>query len=106
MTFAMTRALSTLLILTGLSLSGCTHAPVRPDVNTSVASIRMYASSFDGMSPDQAREKLDGGMLSLGEWSEGEVGGLELVATFPDHEIRVLFFEDVAITASVQILSE
>jgi hypothetical protein len=44
--------------------------------------------------------------LSEEDWSEGGFGGKQLVATFAQHEVRVLFLDGKAIATSVQILSE
>jgi len=55
---------------------------------------------------EAARSRLAGAKLSEEEWNEGGFGGKQLVATFPDYEVRVFFSEDTVITTSFQILSK
>ena len=55
---------------------------------------------------EAVRSKLAAAKLSEEEWKEGDFGGRQLVATFPEYEIRVFFLKDQAITTSLQILSK
>ena len=95
----------TLSVLAACTVSSCTHRHT-PNLSSSVSAIRQYADSFEGLSMSEARSRLTGGTLSEEEWSEGGFGGKQLVATFPQYEVRVMFLEGKAITTSVQILSE
>jgi hypothetical protein len=54
----------------------------------------------------EARSRLSSGKLSEADWSKGGFGGTQLIAKFPQHEVRVLFLNGKAITTSVQILSK
>lgn len=95
----------TLSVFAACIVSSCTHHPA-PDLKSSVGAIRQYADSFEGLSLSEARSRLAEGKLNEEDWSEGGFGGKQLVATFPQHEVRVMFLNGKAITTSVQILSE
>lgn len=96
----------TLSILTICFVSSCTHRQTTADLKSSVSAIRRYADSFEGLSMSEVRSRLAEAKLSEEDWSEGGFGGKQLVATFPQHEVRVMFLDGKAITTSVQILSE
>jgi len=66
--------------------SSCTHR-LAPNLNSSVSAIRQNADSFDGLNMSEARSRLAEGKLSEEDWSEGELGGKQLVATFPQYEV-------------------
>lgn len=55
---------------------------------------------------EAVRSRLAGANLSEVEWKEGGFGGKQLVATSPEYEVRVFFFEDKALTTSFQIISK
>ena len=55
---------------------------------------------------NEVRGKLAGADLREETWGEGSLGGKQLVAHFPQYEVRVLFSKDKAITTSIQIISE
>jgi hypothetical protein len=76
------------------------------ELKGSVSTIQQYVDSFKGLSMETARSRLAGAQLSEEEWKEGGFGGKQLVATFPEYEIRVLFSEGKVVTTSFQILSE
>lgn len=94
------------LVFTACVVSSCRHDHESADLKSFVSEIRKYADSFEGVSMNEARSRLADGKLSEEEWSEGEFGGKRLVATFPQHEVQVMFSDGKAITTSVQILSE
>jgi len=99
------RILFTLAAIMGLFASSCTTRTA-PDFKASVSTIQQYADSFAGVSVDEARCRLAGATISEIEWKEGGFGGKQLVAAFPTHEVRVIYFRDKAITTSVQIISK
>jgi hypothetical protein len=84
----------------------CASSPVPSDVSAAVSDIRRYVNAFEGLSPDGVRARLSGVDLVEEEWSEEGFGGRQLVATFPEYEIRFLFLQDEVITTSLQILSQ
>ena len=98
--------LLTVSALAASIVSSCTHRHAPADFENSVSVIRRYADSFEGLSLSEARSRLAEGKLSEEDWNEGGFGGKQLVATFPQHEVRVMFLDGKAITTSVQILSE
>ena len=71
-------------------------------VKSAVAALQRFADSFEGLTLTQARAKLKGGKLIRGRWD----GGKELIATFPQHEVRVLFSGRQAVMTSIQILAK
>jgi hypothetical protein len=84
----------------------CASPPVPSDVSAAASDIRRYLNAFEGLSPDEVRARLSGVDLVEEEWGEEGFGGRQLVATFPEYEIRFLFLQDKVITTSLQILSE
>jgi hypothetical protein len=55
---------------------------------------------------DEVRRKLAGAKISDEVWKSGGYGGPQIVATFPNYEVRVMFLGNKAITSSMQVLSE
>ena len=100
------RKFNTLLIAIVLVNCSCTNSVTPAGLNASVASMRKYANSFEGLDMNEARNRLSGAKLSEERWSEDGVGGQELVAEFPHYEVRVLFHEELAITTSIQVISD
>jgi hypothetical protein len=98
--------LLTISVLAACFVSSCSHPHVPADVKSSVSAIRQYADSFEGLSMTEARSRLAEGKLIEEDWSEGGFGGKQLVAIFPQYEVRVMFLDGKAITTSIQILSE
>jgi hypothetical protein len=96
-------ALSMTLIMLTCS---CSTSRTSSGLKGSVSSIRQYVDSFKGLGMDEARSRLAGAKLSEEEWNERGFGGKQLVATFPEYEVRVLFLGDKVATTSFQILSE
>ena len=97
------------LILAALSLafiSACSRPRPASDIAPSISEIRRYAKSFQGLEENEVRGKLAGGELREETWGKGAIGGKELLAKFPEHEVRVLFLKDKVITTSIQILSK
>jgi hypothetical protein len=74
----------------------------RPSLLPSVLAIQRYADSFVGLTMEEAKRRLPRAKRRMTKWD----GGKQLVATFPKYEVRVLFFEDEVLTASIQILSQ
>jgi hypothetical protein len=103
----MTR-LNLLAFIAVLAMLACScadsHTP--PDLSASVASLRRYADSFAGLSTETVRSKFAGNRVIEEDWKEGGFGGRQLVATFPEYEVRVFFSENKAITTSIQVLSK
>jgi hypothetical protein len=100
---------ASLITLSGLVIwlaSSCSQSSGHADVWSSVSAIRQYADSFDGLSMAKARGRLAEGKVIEESWGDGELGGKQLVASFPQHEIRVMFFDGKVIKTSIQILSE
>jgi hypothetical protein len=93
-------------VLATCFFSSCSHPHPPADLKSSVSEIRHYADSFEGLSMGEARSRLVDGKLSEDDWSEGGFGGKQLVAIFPQHEVRVMFLDGKVITTSVHILSE
>ena len=98
--------LLTISMFVACFVSSCSHSQPVADLKSSVSAIRQYADSFEGLSMSEARSRLAAGKLSEEDWSEGGFGGKQLVATFPQHEVCVMFTDGKAIMTSVQILSE
>jgi len=89
-----------------LLICSCTTSHISSDLTGSASSIHQYVDSFKELSEDSARSRLAGAQLTETEWKEGEFGGKQLVAVFPDYELRVLFLGDKVVTTSFQILSK
>ena len=94
-----------LAAMMGLFACSCTTR-TSPDFKASVSTIQQYADSFAGISLDEARNRLAGAKINEIDWKKNDYGGTQLVATFPSHEVRVMFLGDKAITTSIQILSK
>jgi hypothetical protein len=92
--------------LVALAACSCSDSRTTHDLGASVACIREYADSFKGLSAEAARNKLSGAKITEEDWKEGEFSGRQLVATFPEYEVRVLFLGDRVITTSFQVLSK
>ena len=96
-----------LSLLVACFVSSCCSFPdTTVCLKSSLSAIRQYADSFEGLSMSQARSRLAGGKLSEDDWGGRRMGGRELVATFPDYEVRVFFAKGKAMTTSVQVLSK
>jgi hypothetical protein len=96
----------TLALLVTLLTCSCARSPSDHDLAESVAHIREYADSFKGLSAEAVRVRLSGVKIREEDWKEGGFGGKQLVATYPDYELRVLFLGDKVITTSFQVLSK
>ena len=83
--------LFTASVAIALCACSCASSRTQPDLRASVSSIRRYVDSFEGLSMEAVRSKLAAAKLSEEEWKEGDFGGRQLVATFPEYEIRVFF---------------
>ena|ERR1017187_7170765 len=94
------RIFFTLAAIMGLFVCSCTTR-TSPDFKASVSTIRQYADSFAGVSLDKARSRLAGAKISEIEWKEGGFGGKQLVATFPSHEVRVMYLGDKSVSESL-----
>ncbi|MDB6066949.1 MAG: hypothetical protein JWR26_3157 [Pedosphaera sp.] len=55
---------------------------------------------------EASRARLAGAKFDEKEWSGRGFGGRQLVATFPEYQVRVFFLEDKAITTSLQIITK
>jgi len=73
-----------------------------PGIHAAVLTIRRFADSFDGLTMKEARKRLTRGKIELKTWTHGK----QLVATFPKHEVRLMFYGDTVMTTSVQVLSK
>lgn len=95
-----------LLVMAALFVCSCASVRTPAGFRTSISSIQQYADSFKGTSIDVARSRLTGARIVEDEWKEGGFGGKQLVGSYPAYTLRVLFFEDKAITISVEINSK
>ncbi len=87
--------------------SGQPATPESQAFQASIACLREYATSLKGLTVDEARKRLADGKISEEEWKSRGFGGKALVATFPDHEVRVMFAaRREALTAVVSIPSK
>ncbi|MDB6064069.1 MAG: hypothetical protein JWR26_277 [Pedosphaera sp.] len=93
-------------VAVALLACSCNSRHTSAGLDASVSSIREYVDSFKGLSLEAARSRLAGAKLSEKEWNSGGYGGKQLVATFPQYQVRVLFLEDKAITTSLQIITK
>jgi hypothetical protein len=98
--------LLTLSVLAACVVTSCSRPRSAADLKTSVSAIRQYADSFTGLSLNEARSRLAEGKLSEEDWNEDGIKGKQLIAMFPQHEVRVMFLDGKAIATSIQILSE
>src|SRR5689334_7002846 len=96
----------TFAALVVLLISSCARNPSDRDLTASVAHIRKYADSFKGLSADAVRTRLPGVKIHEENWSEGGFGGKQLVATYPEYELRFMFLDDKVIVTSFQVLSK
>src|SRR5260221_8742966 len=71
-------------------------------INASVLAIRRFADSFHGLTVREVRKQLSRGKIKMATWEHGK----QLVATFPKHEVRLMFFGDKVLLTSVQVLSK
>lgn len=80
------------------------HAPQSkpPGLKAAVAILQRFANSFEGLTVTQVRARLKGGKLVRSRWE----GGTQLIATFPQHEVRVFFSDKQAVMTSIQILAK
>lgn len=95
-----------LLVLAALFVCACATTSTPTAFGTSVTSIQQYADSFKGSSIDEVRTRLAGAKIVEDEWKQDGFGGKQLLASFPAYDLRVLFLEDKAIVASVEISSK
>ena len=100
------RQFTVISAVVALLACSCARPHDPSDLKASIASIRRYAESFEGLDAKAVRRRLAGAQLSEEEWNEGEFGGKQVVATFPEYEVRVFLAEGKTITTSVQILSK
>jgi hypothetical protein len=73
-----------------------------PGIHRSVLTIRRFADSFDGLTVKEARKRFTRGKMRMTTWEHGK----QLVATYPKHEVRLLFFGNKVHVTSVQVLSK
>jgi hypothetical protein len=73
-----------------------------PGINASVLTIRRFADSFDGLTIKEARKRFTRGKIKMTTWEHGK----QLVATFPKHEVRLLFLGGKGQMTSGHILSK
>jgi hypothetical protein len=92
--------------LSPILIGSCSRPRSTAAPASSISEIRSYADSFHGLSVNEARNKLAGGDLREETWNEGSFGGMQLVAEFPEHEVRVMFLNDKVITTSIQVISK
>jgi len=71
-------------------------------LRASVASIRRFADSFEGLTLGKVRNRLAAGSITQEKWEHGK----QLVAKFPNYQVRVFFFAGKAQVTSVHILSK
>jgi hypothetical protein len=91
----------------GLLVCSCTtRTRTAADLKSPVSAIRQYVDSFEGLSMEEVRARFSDVQLTEEEWREGGFVGRQLVATFPEYEVRVLFSGNEVITTSFQVLSE
>lgn len=79
-----------------------TRKPSPASIVLPVLAIRRYADSFVGLTVDEAKQRFSRSKKLMTEWEHGK----QLVVTLPKHEVRLLFFGDRVLTASIQILSK
>lgn len=100
---------SIVLSLAALSLilvSSCSRPGPTSGFTSAVSEICAYADSYHGLSVNEVRNKLAGSDLREETWNRDGFGGKQLVAKFPEHEVRVMFLNDKVITTSIQIISK
>ena len=73
-----------------------------PGIRASVLTIRRFADSFDGLTIKEARRRFVRRKVQMTTWEYGK----EMVATYPTHEVRLMFFGGKVQMTSVQILSK
>ena len=96
-----------LIILVAVVLvTACTSVPEARDVDAAVSRIRRYADSFVGLNLQDARARLPRGRITESQWQSEGQRGRQLVANYPEYELRLLFFEDRVVTTSFQVLSK
>ena len=95
-----------ILLLPAVLATACTSVPEARDVEAAVSRIRRYADSFVGLSLQDARARLPRGRITESQWQSQGQRGRQLVANYPEYELRLLFFEDHVVTASFQVLSK
>lgn len=98
------RNLISLLVVALMACPSCSKGV--PDLQNPVSAIRRYVDSFAGLSLEATRTKLAGGKLSEEEWKGEGFMGTQLVASFPDYQVRVFLVDDKVIKTSIQILSK
>jgi len=99
-------ALFTFTAVIALVVYSRTSANTQPDLKASVSEIRHYTDSFNGLTIKSVRSRLAGAKVNEEEWNGNVSGDTQLVATFPEYQIRVFFSENKAITTSFQIISK
>jgi hypothetical protein len=78
-----------------------------PTLTASALVIRRFANSFKGQSISEARKRLSSGKIKITAWDGNKnFDGKQLVATFPNYEVRIFFYQNAALITSVQILSK
>lgn len=87
-------------------VAACSKPEPPSNFETSIAAVQRYCDAFVGRNIDEIRASFAGAELSEDSWSGDGFGGVELVATYPNFEVRVLFLEEEAITAAITVMSE
>ena len=88
-----------------LAICSCSRSS-SPDLKSSINAAHQYVNSFKGQTSDIVKRRFTGVKIVETAWKEQNLGGKQLVATYPDYEVRVLFLGDKAVTASLQVLSD
>ena len=75
------------------------------NLKASVSRIRKYAGSFVGLNMKEVRARLGDVKLTSGKWQSSGFGGPELLASLPDYEFSVLFYDGKVITTSFRVFT-
>jgi len=95
-----------LLVMSLALATGSCSRSGSPDVKSSVNILHQYVNSFKGQPIDTVKRRFNGAKVVETAWKDQNLSGKQLIATYPDCELRVLFVSDKAATISIQVLSD
>lgn len=85
-----------------ISNMSTSRKPPPRSIQSAAITLRQFADSLVGLTVAEAKSTFSRAKRRMTKWEQGK----QLVVTFPKYEVRLLFFGDTVLTASIQILSK
>ena len=75
-----------------------------PGIPASIRTLRRFAESFDGLTFKEAKKRLSRGKakMEMDTWSLGKT----LIASFPMHQVRLMFVKGKVLMTMVTVFAE